>query len=480
MDDNLIKKIIINNIEEGIIIFDTALNIVYSNDRCREKLGIADDANIIGESLFSVFSTVTVNDSHIIKVIKTGEPLIGYYDEFITKYGRKVNLFNSTFPIRENGVVIGVIDIYREINGYDEMKNRIKILESMESKCKRMKFMNTNYENNNGTIYTIDNFIGRSEAVRNLKERIRKVSCSDSSVLIYGETGTGKEIIAQSLHNLSGTRSKFPFIAQNCAALPFTLLESIFFGVEKGSYTDAENRPGLFELANNGTLFLDEVNSMEMKLQGKMLRVLEDGIIRRLGSGKVKQVDTRIIASTNENPGLLLERKKIRQDLFYRLNTIYLEVPPLRKRKEDIEELVFYFIKLYNNKYNKEIKKFSNEVMDMFMSYNWPGNVRELQNIIEYSVGIIKNCSVIDVEYLSDSVVNKFLSVSNSEKPCAGDLFSKSLKANLISYEIKLIKEKLVETNGNVSLSAKLLNIPKQTLFSKIRKYNIKWDINMK
>lgn len=478
LNENLIKKIILNNIEEGVLIFDTSFNIVYANNRCKEKLGIIGGEDIVGKSLFSVFKTVTAEDSHIVKVIETEEPLLGYYDEFITCYGKKVNLFNSTYPIKENGKIIGVIDIYREFGGAYEMKNRINML---ENKCNKIKRKNTksNCKEGNGTIYTINNFVGKSKAIIDLKEKLKKTACSDSSVLVYGETGTGKEIIVQSLHNLNNKRKDFPFVAQNCAALPNTLLEGILFGTEKGSYTDAENRPGLFELSNNGTLFLDEINSMQIDLQGKLLRVLEDGLIRRVGSSEVKKINTRVVTSTNESPQSLLKQEKIRKDLFYRLNVVYLEIPPLRERKEDIEELIFYYINYYNKKYNKNVKLFSNEVMQLFFKYNWPGNVRELQNIVENTVGISKENTEIRLEHMSDSIKNKFLYCMDKENKIKIDIFKKSLKENMNMYEIKLIKDNLIKTDGNVSSAARLLDIPKQTLFSKIKKYNIKWNINI-
>lgn len=476
MYENLIKSVIVDNIEEGIIIFDTSLNIVYANNRCKEKLGILDE-NVIGVSLFSIFKSVTANESHIIKVFETGEPLIGYYDEIINLRGRKVNLFNSTYPIKENGRTKYVIDLYREINGYYEMENRIKIL---QTDCKNIEKSNINIRENNGTTFTLDNFIGKSKSIKELKYKINSISNSDSSVLVYGETGTGKEVLVQSIHNLSKFRSCHPFIAQNCAALPNTLLESILFGVERGSYTDAVARPGLFELANNGTLFLDEINSMDIDLQGKLLRVLEDGIVRRIGSINIKNVNTRVIASTNVRPCTLLEHKKIRKDLFYRLNAIFLEIPPLRERKDDIEELAYYYINFYNNKYNRSIKKISNKVMDMFINYQWPGNVRELQNVIESSVGITEDIDIICVESLSDSFLNKLLRSYNTIEILSNDLFERSLNENLAIYEVKLIKEKIVESNGNISAAAKLLGLPRQTLFSKIKKYNIEWDVNIK
>ncbi len=477
MNEDLIKKVIVDNIEEGILIFDTSLNIVYANNRCKEKLGIINE-EIVGENVFSLFKTVTTNDSHIVKVIETGEPLIGYYDEFITKYGKKVNLFNSTYPITENGKIIGVMDVYREMGGYHEMENRIKLLERF-NKDTHHKKVRSSTADDNGTIYTIDNFIGKSQAISELKDKANKIACSDSSVLVYGETGTGKEVLVQALHNLNVNRRAFPFIAQNCAALPNTLLESILFGTEKGSFTDAENRPGLFELSNNGTLFLDEINSMQMDLQGKLLRVLEDGLIRRVGSSNVQRVNTRVITSTNESPQSILKQQKIRNDLFYRLNVIYLEIPPLRERKEDIEELVSYYIRYYNYKYNKNVEGFSNEVMDLLLDYHWPGNIRELQNIVESTVGIIKKEKRIRLESMSELFMNKLMTCSGRKSSFDTDFFSNSLNSNIENYERKLIEESIIKSGGNISAAAKLLSIPKQTLFSKIKKYNIKWNINI-
>ncbi len=232
------------------------------------------------------------------------------------------------------------------------------------------------------------------------------VADSTSSVLVYGETGTGKELYVQSIHNYSSRFNK-PFIAQNCAALPENLFESILFGTVKGAFTGAVDKPGLFEQAHGGTLFLDEINSMPINLQTKLLRVLQDGVIRRVGDSRDRKIDVRIIAAMNVEPLKAVENGQIREDLFYRLNVVNIKLVPLRDRLEDIPLYVEHFIDKYNKELNKNVKGISSKVKELFMSYNWPGNVRELQHIIEAAINIVDN-EYIELDnlpiYLSEKV----------------------------------------------------------------------------
>jgi len=241
-----------------------------------------------------------------------------------------------------------------------------------------------------------------------LIEKIKELYATDLNVLIYGETGTGKEIIAQSIHNMSNRKNK-PFIAQNCAAIPENLLESILFGTTKGSFTGAVDRVGLFEQANGGTLLLDELNSMPIHLQPKLLRVLEEGCITRIGSHIEKKVDVKVISTVNVEPTLLIEQKKLREDLFYRLCRISVYIPPLRERKEDILFLANHFINVHNFSKNKSAK-LSMEVKEIFKRYRWDGNVRELKNIIESAFDVLKNGKEIKIEHLSCYFVEKLKS----------------------------------------------------------------------
>jgi formate hydrogenlyase transcriptional activator len=231
-----------------------------------------------------------------------------------------------------------------------------------------------------------EQIIGNSPALESVLEQVEQVAPTDSTVFIQGETGTGKELIARAIHNLSA-RCGRPFIKLNCAAIPFDLLESELFGHEKGAFTGAiAQKVGRFELADKGTLFLDEVGDIPLALQPKLLRVLQEQEFERLGSGRTHQVDVRLVAATNRNLADMVKRNEFRSDLYYRLNVFPIPLPPLRERREDIPALVEYFVEIYARRMDKQIEHIPPETMSAFVSHQWPGNIRELQNFIERSV----------------------------------------------------------------------------------------------
>jgi transcriptional regulator with PAS, ATPase and Fis domain len=307
--------------------------------------------------------------------------------------------------------------------------------------------------------YTFEDIIGCSEKLKSCKEKAFKASKTSSPVLIFGETGTGKELFVQAIHN-SSNRSKNTFIAQNCSAIPYNLLESIFFGTVSGSFTGAENRKGLFELANEGTLYMDELNSMSMELQGKILRVLQEGTIRRVGSTIVKEVNVRVIASLNEVPEFLIETGRLRSDLYYRLNVVRIDIPPLRERKEDISELIHYFIGKFNKSFKAAIIGIDELAMERLILNDWEGNIRELEHIIE-GIFNLKLQGCITLKDLEDV----------GFKHCKE---LKSLKDRLKEVEKAYIIEALTITQNNVTKAAEFLKIPRQTLQSRMKRLNIR------
>lgn len=304
-----------------------------------------------------------------------------------------------------------------------------------------------------------------------LKRRIRDLSKTDSAVLIYGETGTGKELVAESLHS-EGARTKGPFISQNCAAIPGNLLEGIFFGTEKGSYTGAINRKGLFEQADGGTLFLDEVNSMEPGLQVKLLKALEEKKIRHLGGSQDISFDARIIAAVNEDPLKLIEEGRLRQDLYYRLGVIRLNLPPLRERMEDVPLLTKYFIDRYNTALQRDIQGVSELALHLLAQYSWPGNVRELQNVIEGAFSATRSqlLRVNDIEEILESSGTRSAGSPPAEKAVPpieeGFILSKEIER----YEQSLIRQALAQTTS-ISQAARLLGTSRQNLKHKMQKY---------
>ena len=235
--------------------------------------------------------------------------------------------------------------------------------------------------------YDLEDFIGEAPSVQELKKTVRKVAPQDSNIMIYGETGTGKEIFAQSIHRASSRRSK-KFLAINCAAIPETLIESLLFGTQKGSFTGSEDKAGYFEEASGGTLFLDELNSMSLAMQSKILRVIQENTFRRVGGNKDLKLDVRIISSCNEDPFRAIADNQFRRDLFYRLSTVMLELPPLREHLEDLEELVRYHLNATSYQYVHGITEVDPQVYAILRSYHWPGNVRELFHVLDYAQNV--------------------------------------------------------------------------------------------
>ncbi|MEG0774412.1 sigma 54-interacting transcriptional regulator [Clostridium sp.] len=307
-------------------------------------------------------------------------------------------------------------------------------------------------------MYSFQDIIGNSTEIESVKYIGKRACNSDSPILIYGETGTGKELIVQAIHSGSKRKNK-NFIPQNCAAIPENLLESIFFGVSKGSFTGAEAKAGLFELADGGTLYLDELNSMPVNFQGKLLRVLQDGEVRRIGDSASKRVDVRVVASLNEKPEELMALGKLRKDLFYRLSVVRINLPELNDRKGDIPSLVNYFINKFNKKFGVNIEDISEEALNYLIVRDYEGNIRELEHIIESGFNV-RNQGILTFEDLNLKREKREFKVL-------------SLKDKLEYQEQKYIKEALVIAKYNVSKAAKLLDIPRQTLQYKIKKYAI-------
>jgi len=332
---------ILHDIEEGIHIVDVdGVTRVYN--KAMEKIEGLGRAQTIGKHLLDVFPNWTIENSTLLTVLKTGKPLQLQKQSYMNLRGQKISTVNTTYPIMLNEKIIGAVEIASNTTKVEHMSSTILDLQQ--------KLLNPVAHNGEGlNSYTFDSLIGQDKTFLNAIKLAKTASKSSSSVMIFGETGTGKELFAQSIHNES-SRGGQPFIAQNCAALPENLLEGILFGTSKGGFTGAVDRPGLFEQANGGTLFLDEINSMDPSLQVKLLRVLQESYVRRVGGLSDVPIDVRIIAASNELPKELLNSSSFRNDLFYRINVITIQIPPLRNRPEDVKLLANYFIDEFNDK----------------------------------------------------------------------------------------------------------------------------------
>lgn len=314
--------------------------------------------------------------------------------------------------------------------------------------------------------YQFGDIIGKSPKMQAVFELIRTVSPTKSTILIQGESGTGKEMVARAIHEAS-LRKDGPFIALACGALPETLLEAELFGHEKGAFTGANfQKKGKIELADNGTLFLDDIADISLKTQVDLLRVLQEREFRRLGGTETIKVDVRIIAATNKDLLKLVEQGKFRDDLYYRLNVITITVPPLRERKEDIPLLVNHFLEKYNIETNKKIEKISERALNILMEYHWPGNVRELENTIEHAV-VVTEDNIILPESLPDFLKRQVASKSDTESKAG--LTGKSLAEMEKQHIIQVLKE----NHGNISRAAEVLGINRVTLYRKMKEYDI-------
>lgn len=414
--------------------------------------------NMVGKHMLEAFKTLTEETSSVMRVIKTGEPILNEIQEFpYDSY--VVRSINTTMPIKENGKLVGVANMIRYLDG--PFKRNEIVIDLKEKK-------------DFGIRYHIDDIEGCSESIFYLKQKIRMVSETDSAVLIYGETGVGKELVAQSIHGLSSRRNN-RFVSQNCAAIPESLLESIIFGTVKGAYTGAENRPGLFEISKGGTLFLDEINSMEITLQAKILRAIEDNEVTRIGSNTPIKTDVRIISALNENPMDCIKNKKLRRDLFYRLSTVEIDIEPLRKRKEDISYMTDYYINYFNKKMNRAIIGIDDDVQKIFSRYEWPGNVRELRNVLEGAFNIATSRKI-KKKYLPNYLLQEFdvegieMADEHIIRWSNGEDFN--LDEAIKEYERNIIISAL-HNSRNLSEAAKKLGISRQNLNYKLNKHSL-------
>ncbi len=469
MDKETLISLINNNIKEGIHIVDSQGKTLLYNNTMADFEGMEVNA-VLNKRLLEVLPSLQ-GKSTLMQVIATGEPIIMNYQTYFNKDGKQISTLNSTWPIEKDGKIIGAVEIAKDVSIIERTVNKFLFSNGYVEKDNKK-------DSDVSAKYTLDDILGNSPEILNAKQIANMASKTDSSVLIIGESGTGKELFAQSIHNSSIRRYK-PFIAENCAAFPETLLEGLLFGTAKGGFTGAIDRAGLLEQADGGTLLLDEINSMPLGLQAKLLRVLQESKFRPIGSTKEIEVDVRIIAITNKDPFKLIKDGELREDLFYRLSVVNLYIPPLRNRDGDIEILKNFFVKTLEKKLNKAISGINSSVINFLNSYSWPGNVRELQHVLEGALNIVEDGGVIGLEhlpyYMKKHFHNQVTDVNvhgDKEAHTLNMLENKKLSLSEYIYEIEqqLINQAL-KTNGfNITKAAESLGITRQGLQYKLRK----------
>ncbi|MGO1819635.1 MAG: sigma-54 interaction domain-containing protein, partial [Senegalia sp. (in: firmicutes)] len=463
--NDIILKNILEYLDEGIHVIDKDGRTILYNESMEKIEGI-EPQNVLGKQILDIFPSLDERSSTLLTVMKNGRPIVNRSQTYLNYKGKKITSVNTTIPLFNDDDLIGALEIGKDVT---KIKKLSEELIELRNELNDNSKSNTKYKTKN---YTFDQIIGKSEPIKKAIRIAKKASNSSSSVLIYGETGTGKELFSQSIH-YSGKRKNKPFIAQNCAALPEQLLEGLLFGTSKGGFTGAIDRPGLFEQADGGTLLLDEIDSMGILLQSKLLRVLQEGYVRRVGGIKDIPIDVKIIATINRPPMISIEEGNLRKDLYFRLNVIYIDIPSLSKRIEDLNLLIDEFLRKFNKKLDKDIWMISRDVMKLFDNYSWPGNVRELENMIEGAMNFVETDEhVLTIDHFPDYIVN-FKNIRKREDKNINIEIKDSLTDTINNIEKKIIKNKLWEHDYNISKTARILNIKRQTLQHKIKKYKI-------
>ncbi|MBU9711394.1 sigma 54-interacting transcriptional regulator [Bacillus tamaricis] len=461
-------KAILRSIDEGIHVIDHKGRTIYYNQIAADHDGLTSE-EVIGKPLLDVFPSLSPQTSTMLKVIESGKPIYNQQQTYRNLRGKMIDTVNTTIPIIVKGNIVGAVEIAKDYSRIKDLSNKLL---DLQTRIDRRKNKALTVEDNQA-IYQFNDIYTKDSKMLKLMEKAKKIAQTSSPVFVYGETGTGKELLVQSIHHAS-PRSHGPFISQNCAAIPPSLLESMIFGTKKGTFTGSDNREGLFELAHGGTLFLDEIHTLPYDLQAKLLRVLEDGVVRRVGATTSFKTNVRVIVATNETPEVLLQKETLRKDLYYRLNVVSIHLPPLRERDGDIEDLVHLFIRNYNHQFHKSIKGVAHKAMAAIKNYEWPGNIRELEHCIESAMNFLDG-EYITLEDLPEEVCKRKASPTENKIPGLNSNMEQcGLKETLSHIEKQLILKELDHSKGNIKQAAKRLQIPRQTLQYKIGKYKIK------
>lgn len=429
---------IVDSSHDGVIAVDREGNITVANQHAKTILGLQGEVK--GRKI-----TEFIPDSDMMRVLQTGNVEIG---DISTTMDRQIMI--NRFPVIVMGQVVGAVSNFKEITD----------IQKLELKLRRLL-----HKNGLEAKYRLSDIVGESPGIAEARELASRFAKTGATVLITGESGTGKELFAQGIH-LASDRALGPFVAVNCAALPESLLESELFGYEEGAFTGARKggKAGLFELAHGGSLFLDEIGEMPLRIQALLLRVLQERTVRRVGGERITPVDVRIIAATNRHLEEEIQCKQFRTDLYYRLNVLTLEIPPLRERLADIPSLVESIVQQLNEHRDPKITSIDQEINQLFIHYDWPGNIRELRNIVERMVVLETGTtlSLRGAEFFRQKVNRKI-----SKKETDSSVFS--IKNN----EKELIISALQKYGNNKTLAAKSLGVDRSTLWRKIREHNL-------
>ncbi|MBZ4687550.1 MAG: transcriptional regulator of aroF, aroG, tyrA and aromatic amino acid transport [Clostridiales bacterium] len=426
---------VLDAISEGVLAINSKGEISTVNSNAEKLLSLSKE-ELLGQKI----ADVLVEDVPMLNCLKTGE-IYNHQEICLKKGSKRYHYLTSGRPIRDKyNNIIGAVATIKDMTDVRQLV----------------------YSVTKPAMVTFEDIIGESEKLQNIIEMGKKVAEGSSTVLLRGESGTGKELFARSIH-MASSRSDQPFVPINCAALPDSLLESELFGYTEGAFTGSQRngKQGLFEFANGGTIFLDEIGEISPHLQAKLLRVLQEGKVRRIGGQEETAVDVRVIAATNRNLEEMVEKNEFRKDLYYRLNVIPIYLPPLRERKEDIPLLVKHFLEIKNIRFGKNVEFVTKGALEKLYNHHWPGNVRELENVIERAVNLVTGKWLTEDAIIIDSKIDIFEKSGDGEKTLAA----------IINKVEKQVIEQALENNGSIRKAAKALGVSHTTIMNKVKKH---------
>ncbi|CAM3922371.1 sigma-54 interaction domain-containing protein [Alkalicoccus chagannorensis] len=434
---------LLDSLDTGIHILDHTGHSSFYNQKMAAIEGLHPE-DVTGRYIMDIFNFSSEADSRLLQALHHGRSTKAAQQTYFTYQGKAITTVNDTFPLYEHGCIIGAAETARDVTALKQASSR-----------RRQR------------PFTFQDVIGTSPGITRAVETAQKAAATSSTVLIDGETGTGKEVFAQSIH-YGSRRAPHPFISQNCSALPEQLVESLFFGTRRGAFTEAQDHPGLFEQAEGGTLFLDEIHTLPFHLQAKLLRVLQEKTIKRLGDTKEKPVDVRIIAAMNLDPQEALEQRQLRSDLYYRLRVVSLSIPPLRERKEDIPAFTSAFIEKYNDAFQMQVPGITGGAEELLYAGTFPGNVRELEHMIEGAMNINNGREPIEEAHLP--VPGRRYS---STAPPAAPIMEQPLTVFLEDQEQQYVAQALERHSGNITHTAEALGLSRQSLQYRMKKHGL-------